>query len=127
MVGSLLKLVRFPLILTAVADSATGAILVYQLNAISRARQPEEIGIGLAVVGSWVVLAWLAGASAFLYCAGMTLNDVADAGRDRELHPDRPIPSGMVKCEVAFFLGEVLIPDNPSHSLDESPGQGAFL
>lgn len=40
-------------------------------------------------------------ASLFLYCAGMGFNDVVDLEKDRELRPERPIPSGRLSLKTA--------------------------
>ncbi len=43
------------------------------------------------------------------YLGGMVLNDVADAGRDARLHPERPIPSGRITRSGAGRFGGLLI------------------
>ena len=48
-------------------------------------------------------------ASGCIYSAGMVFNDVFDAVRDRELHPERPLPSGRVSVRAACILGSVLM------------------
>lgn len=89
----LLRLIRFPLFVTALADSAAGYLLAVRATAdISPA-----------------TLLLLAGASAFLYCAGMALNDVADRERDRALHPGRPIPAGAVTTARASTIGVAML------------------
>jgi len=78
-----LKLFRFPLVFTAIADSAAGYLCV---------RGPE--------IEVWI-LALLAGASAGLYLFGMGLNDIADIDRDRQLAPTRVLPSGRLSLGMA--------------------------
>ncbi len=78
----ILKLFRFPLVFTAVADSAAGFLI---FGGAPRA----------------LPLALLAVASAGLYFFGMAMNDVADRGRDRTLHPDRVLPSGKLSVRGA--------------------------
>ncbi len=51
---------------------------------------------------------WLIYASCCLYLAGMLWNDLADVGRDRTLHPRRPLPSGRIGLGAAFFVGVLL-------------------
>lgn len=88
-----LKLFRFPLVFTAIADSAAG----YMISAGSTIELPP--------------MAFLAVASAGLYCFGMALNDIADAARDREIAPTRVIPSGritMTGARVAAGLAALL-------------------
>jgi len=88
--GGLFKLTRFPLVFTAVADSAVGAALV---------------GVNLFTCAHWVpALA----SSAFLYAGGMVLNDLCDIERDRTLHPERPLPSGRVSVKSAGVFALVL-------------------
>jgi 4-hydroxybenzoate polyprenyltransferase len=84
--AALLKLTRFPLVFTAIADSAVGASLA---------------GINLVNCLTWVPAA---AASAFLYAGGMALNDIVDVERDRDLHPERPLPSGRVSLKAAGIL-----------------------
>ncbi len=95
---ALLRLTRFPLVFTAVADSAAGYLL-------ARAPRPVE----------WRVLVLVPLASALLYACGMVFNDVFDHRRDKERHPERPIPSGLVSVQAAkrfglalFVIGAVL-------------------
>lgn len=54
-------------------------------------------------------LALLCVSSMALYSAGMVLNDVFDAGRDRRLHPARPIPSGAISRPQAATWGTALL------------------
>ena len=85
-----LKLTRFPLVFTAMADSAVGAALV-GVNLLTCAR-------AIPVVA----------ASAFLYAGGMALNDIVDLPRDRELHPERPLPSGRLGLKAAAIFTWIL-------------------
>lgn len=85
-----LKLFRFPLVFTAIADSATGYLICTGI---------EEIRAS--------ALACLAVASAGLYFFGMALNDIADRIRDQQLAPTRVLPSGrltLTSARVAAFL-----------------------
>jgi 4-hydroxybenzoate polyprenyltransferase len=79
-----LKLFRFPLVFTAIADSAAGYLLCAGGHEIS-AR----------------TLACLAVASSGLYFFGMALNDLADRARDREIAPTRVLPSGRLSVASA--------------------------
>jgi len=74
---AILKLFRFPLVFTAIADSVTGRLL-----------------LSSDLAGAGPTLGWLAVASAGLYFFGMSLNDIADRDRDREIAPGRMLPSG---------------------------------
>lgn len=80
-----LKLFRFPLVFTAIADSATGRLLV-----------------GGEFSTSWPTLLLLAVSSAGLYFFGMSLNDIADRARDKELAPGRMLPSGRLSLGAAL-------------------------
>jgi 4-hydroxybenzoate polyprenyltransferase len=89
---ALLKLFRFPLVFTAVADSAAG----------------------YALFGGWARAPWALGllaiASSGLYFFGMALNDIADRERDRTLAPGRVLPSGRLSlrravCAAGGVLG----------------------
>jgi 4-hydroxybenzoate polyprenyltransferase len=73
-----LKLFRFPLVFTAIADSAAGYLIFHR-----------------PFYEPWV-LPLLAIASAGLYMFGMGLNDLADLARDREIAPNRVLPSGRI-------------------------------
>ncbi len=81
-----LRLVRFPLVPTAVADPLAGYLLALPM------------GAPLAPFR----MAGLAAISACLYMAGMVLNDVSDVVRDRTLHPGRPLPSGEIPLKAAM-------------------------
>lgn len=84
----LLRLVRLPLLPTALADSAAG----YLLN------------LPAGAPPSWTILLLLAAASGGLYMGGMVLNDLMDLERDRRLHPSRPLPRGDVRPAGAAAL-----------------------
>ena len=47
--------------------------------------------------------------SAFLYLAGMALNDVHDVQEDALLRPERPIPSGKISRKTAAWVGGVML------------------
>ena len=88
---SYLRLVRFPLVLTAVADSFAGVV----------------VATGGAV--DLRLLPVLAFISATLYCFGMGSNDLADRERDREIHPDRVLPSGVISVTSASVFLFILL------------------
>ncbi|MBI4565028.1 MAG: UbiA family prenyltransferase [Planctomycetes bacterium] len=89
----LLKLTRFPLVFTAVADSAAGFFLTRGVEAPYR----------------WGPLSLLAVVSACLYAAGMVYNDLADRVQDKVLHPERPLPSKQVTPQAAQRFGRILL------------------
>jgi 4-hydroxybenzoate polyprenyltransferase len=91
-----LKLIRLPLLFTAVADPVAGYCL----------------GLPAGTAPQWEQLRVLvpAGiASACLYAAGMVFNDCTDMIRDRTIHPDRPLAAGRVAFPAAFGLGAGLL------------------
>jgi 4-hydroxybenzoate polyprenyltransferase len=56
----------------------------------------------------FIQILWLVGASFLLYLSGMLWNDLADVGRDKVLHPRRPLPSGRINLGTAFLVGVLL-------------------
>jgi len=77
---------RIPNAPTAAADVLAGALLAGAGN------------------GHAAALAVLCVASVCLYTGGIVLNDVADAKRDAQLRPERPIPAGQVRRSTAVVL-----------------------
>lgn len=84
-----LRLTRYPLAATTVADVWAGWF------GAGFNFQPELILIHVAALS--------------FYLGGMTLNDVFDAERDRELNPGRPIPSGRISIGLAAGQGAALL------------------
>ncbi len=81
------QLLRIGNVFTAISNIAAGALIVQQ---------------------SWQPIApliVLVAASAFLYTAGMVLNDAFDATLDARERPERPIPSGRISRKQAFQVG----------------------
>jgi 4-hydroxybenzoate polyprenyltransferase len=76
-----LKLFRFPLVFTAIADSLAGHLLSRHVQ--------------------WGTIALLAVTSAGLYFFGMGLNDLADREKDRQSAPGRVLPSGRLSLGAA--------------------------
>ena len=91
MLIALAKLIRLPLVFTAVADSLAGYLL----------SSPFEVEFS-KIIG-------LVFASACLYSAGMLFNDVVDLEKDRKWHPTRSLPSGAVSLQMAVVFGGILI------------------
>lgn len=81
------ELLRLSNVLTAVADVWMGMV------------------VALGGLPGWRIALPLTAASVLVYCSGMILNDVADAGRDASERPWRPIPSGRVGRRAAASLG----------------------
>lgn len=89
-VSTIIKLTRFPLAITASADSVAGYLLTASRPDISK-----------------VLL--FAGASFCLYSGGVVLNDIVDSNRDKTLHPERPIPSGKLSRNTALLIANILL------------------
>jgi 4-hydroxybenzoate polyprenyltransferase len=79
-----LKLFRFPLVFTAIADSAAGFLISADVNR-----------------GSIGAMSLLALASGGLYLFGMALNDLADFKKDKESAPNKVLPAGRVPLRSA--------------------------
>lgn len=86
-----LQLFRVSNIFTAVADITAGFLFVQTT---------------LTPFSSYVSLVC---SSCFLYTAGMVLNDVYDYDVDRQLRPERPLPSGKLSIQHARNLGYGLL------------------
>jgi 4-hydroxybenzoate polyprenyltransferase len=84
----LAELVRLPNVFTAVADVLMGFLFVRMFS-----------------TDDGPLLCWLVAASALLYAAGTTLNDVFDYVRDLEERPERPLPSGRIRRGTAAAIG----------------------
>lgn len=65
-------------------------------------------GGALAGVPASTLLLVMAGIS-LMYVAGMFLNDLADAGFDRQFRPDRPLPRGDVRTGEVAASGSALL------------------
>jgi 4-hydroxybenzoate polyprenyltransferase len=87
-----LKLFRFPLVFTAIADSAAGYLICTGVREIHAP-----------------TMALLAAASAGLYFFGMALNDIADRDRDKQLAPTRVLPSGRLSLKAAVAAAALVL------------------
>ena len=86
-----LRLCRFPLVFTALADIFVGFLLAHA------SLQPLSEFLALLT------------ASAGLYLGGMVLNDVFDRAQDAQERPNRPIPSGQITLRRAMLFGCLLM------------------
>ncbi len=84
----LLRLLRWPGVITAAADAAAASSLYYCTSGKTAA---------------------VTAAAALVYAGGVVLNDAVDAERDRTLHPGRPIPAGAVSRGRAFLFAAALL------------------
>jgi hypothetical protein len=87
------------LVFTAIADSFTEAILL--------SASPQAGGIGGQPLNPFRLLA-IAAMSIGLYGFGMSLNDIIDRRRDRQMNAQRPLPSGRVGILTAHLLCTLL-------------------
>jgi hypothetical protein len=97
-----LQLTRMALVFTAVADSFTGLLLLANSPALGSPDNPERI----LTPGRYLSVAAM---SIGLYGFGMTLNDIIDLRRDRQLAPHRPLPSGRVGLITAHVICGLLM------------------
>ncbi|HZU98913.1 MAG TPA: UbiA family prenyltransferase [Planctomycetota bacterium] len=106
MIADLLRLVRAPLVATAIADGVAGYLL-------ATVRVATEVGghapALLHDAPDPRPLAFVLVASTGLYWGGMALNDYFDLERDRRLYPFRPLPSGKVAPGLALGVGLALL------------------
>lgn len=93
---SALQLTRMALVFTAIADSACSLLL------LSRSRFAGAAGI-LGDPGFWRFAA-AAVVSIGLYGFGMSLNDIIDRRRDKQIAADRPLPSGRIGIFAAQMI-----------------------
>jgi len=93
---TLLQLTRMALVFTAIADGWCGLLLWERARAGVNAPLTE-------LLHPWRMLG-MAVASVGLYGFGMSLNDIIDRRRDRQISPTRPIPSGRVSLMTAHLI-----------------------
>src|SRR5262245_39252416 len=93
---SVLQLTRMALVFTALADSLTALLLWAKWEAGSQAPYGEYltvwrlIAVGIISIG--------------LYGFGMSLNDIIDRRRDRQIAAHRPLPSGRIGVIAAHVI-----------------------
>ncbi len=89
----LFRLLRVAGVFTAIADIMAGYLIL------------RFYGAGQGNLRS---LPFILGASACLYMAGMTWNDVFDADADCKNRPERPIPCGAVSLTAGVLIAAIL-------------------
>ncbi|MBU0756135.1 MAG: UbiA family prenyltransferase [Planctomycetes bacterium] len=93
--GALLRLFRFSIAFTPLADIAAG----FATGSLLQDPLPSSPGIK----SIYAVLASVA-----VFCSAVSLNDLLDRKKDLRLSPDRPIPSGAISVPAAL-IGSVLM------------------
>src|SRR5665213_153754 len=86
---TLLQLSRMALVFTAIADSYATALIIRRVPGYCDAENKHD-PLEAALMVS------IAAISIGLYGFGMSLNDIADRRRDRQIASHRPLPSGRV-------------------------------
>ena len=96
-----LRLLRISGLVTILSNlAAAGTSALYADGALDPAWLAQRL---LSGEPWWILLS-----SCCLYLSGMIWNDIVDAGRDRELHPERPLPSGRIGLAPAAVVGTLL-------------------
>ncbi len=104
----LLQLTRMALVFTAIADSYATALMlrhwsgwvnIYNDSVTDLHHDPLEAPLMLAIAAT----------SIGLYGFGMSLNDIADRRRDRQIASHRPLPSGRIGVFTAHALMLLLV------------------
>jgi hypothetical protein len=91
-----LQLTRMALVFTAIADSLC-ALMIWAAANAAPGQHPLEL-----LRWPWVIAIVMV--SIGLYGYGMSLNDIIDRRRDRQLAADRPLPSGRVGVAAAHVI-----------------------
>lgn len=90
--GDFLRLVRVWNLPTAIVDPYVGYMIAAGAESVSAFRLCAAMVI-----------------SALVYSAGMAANDLFDIERDKTLHPDRPLPAGLISKKTAGRFTALLI------------------
>src|SRR3954470_21592450 len=98
----LLQLTRMALVFTAISDSACELLLLWK-----RRHPVHSPQLGDAHL--WKQAGVVALVSLGLYGFGMSLNDIIDRRRDRQISPHRPLPSGRIGVVTANVISALLI------------------
>jgi 4-hydroxybenzoate polyprenyltransferase len=92
---TLLQLTRMALVFTAIADGWCGLALWQRLH---------HPGAGFFTLLNPWLFGLMTLISVGLYGFGMSLNDIIDRRRDRQISPGRPLPSGRVSLATAHLI-----------------------
>jgi hypothetical protein len=96
----LLQLTRMALVFTAIADSFAAVMML--------SASPQAGGPGAGLPLDPARLLAIAAMSIGLYGFGMSLNDIIDRRRDRQMNAQRPLPSGRIGIFTAHLLCTLL-------------------
>ena len=99
-----LKLVRATGLVTILTNMTAAVVMAIYAN---EGLNPKWLFDRLRQEGIAHIL-WMVTSCCLLYMAGMLWNDLADVGRDRALHPRRPLPSGRINLGTAYLVGVLL-------------------
>ena len=99
---SLLQLTRMALVFTAIADSFCSLILLANSQHGGSPADPDAT----LTPGRYLSVAFM---SIGLYGFGMSLNDIIDRRRDRQIAAHRPLPSGRVGIITAHVICALLM------------------
>lgn len=91
LIRTYLQLIRFPGIFTVFSNVLLGFFVVQQFTF------------------DWLALVFLLATSGSLFFAGMVFNDFFDFSLDKKQRPERPLPSGKISKNNAFYLGLCLL------------------
>jgi len=91
-----LQLTRMALVFTAISNSMCTYLLAL------RRQTPDDASMLFAIQPRHVILIVMI--STGLYGFGMSLNDIIDRRRDRQLAAYRPLPSGRIALPTAYFI-----------------------
>src|SRR5207249_7984288 len=99
---SVLQLTRMALVFTAVSNTLCSLLLLAQYQARAWGGDFREYLV-------WHRALAIAMMSVGLYGFGMSLNDIIDRRRDRQLAAHRPLPSGRIGVTTAHIVCAMLI------------------
>jgi 4-hydroxybenzoate polyprenyltransferase len=93
-----LQLTRMALVFTAISNGLCGLLLWSAAGAHAMGEMHRAPPVSWATVAALVIVA------VGLYGYGVSLNDIIDRRRDRQLAADRPLPSGRVGVATAHLI-----------------------
>jgi hypothetical protein len=100
---TLLQLTRMALVFTAVSNSLCSYLLAVSFDVSNNPQATLWSSL------NWGAIACVALVSIGLYGFGMSLNDIIDRRRDRQIASHRPLPSGRIRVLTAHLVCAALI------------------